>query len=238
MLLQAPAFHSFMDELTSGVKPQEQPQQQQQQQPARVTKPEPTTSAPAPADWALAYNNWNPSPQVFRVELPEPPHLQQLLRQHQQPKTSTCNSPTIPLEEDYSICDGFFADIRNEDADFNMPSYAPEEPTYTPPENLSEVVRHLEDEKPRKEAEQRASYKGENLDNLFPGVGVNNLLQRIEKVASGEPAEQHFEELADTNNSPPAQQQRTQQHTDQQRAQDNRFKEAAGVYRRIGLMVQ
>ena len=116
-----------------------------------------------------------------------------------------------------------------------MPSYAPEESTYTPPENLSEVVRGLEDEKPRKEAEQRASYKGENLDNLFPGVGVNNLLERIEKVASGEPAEQHFEELADadTNNSPPA-----QQHTDQQRTQDNRFKEAAGVYRRIGLMVQ
>lgn len=224
MLLQAPAFHAFMDELTNPNNPNNsKAQEQPQQQPARVSKPEQQTSVPPAAtnDWALSYNNWNPTPQVFRVQLPEPPALEDLFE----------------LEDDCAISDGFFANMRNEKADFTM-AYNPEEPpTYTPPENLSDVVMRLEDEKPRKEPEQRTSYKGENLDTLFPGVGVNNLLERIEKVASGEPVEQHFKECAGnipSTTQNPSQEQRQQQAENA----DSRFKEAAGVYRRIGLMVQ
>ncbi|KAA8896464.1 hypothetical protein FN846DRAFT_893299 [Sphaerosporella brunnea] len=231
-LMKYPAFQDYLNEISAPLL-----QQQQQQQapvtvapvsvepvpfnPARDSNPNGMVEEPQQQQqqWPLAYaTNWNNAPHVYTVAVPEHPAIQDL------------DGKGIPFEEDYTIADGFFSNIRNEKADIDFSRMDEDEDSYQAPENLEDLFIEQEQEK----------QQSKNLDDLFPGVGVNDLLERLEMVAGGEARPEDLFEI----NAPPAVQQPAQRPavaetrcTTAVNKSNRMLQQAEGVYRRIGLAV-
>ncbi|KAF8545234.1 hypothetical protein BDD12DRAFT_871917 [Trichophaea hybrida] len=223
MLMKHAAFQEFLKDITA---PLTNPQSIAQSQPRTVA---PTAVEPIPTptfnpfrdhnpnttteeQWPLAYNNWNNTSHVYSVEVPDFPAIQDL-------------DGKMTFEEDYTIADGFFSRIRDEKASIQFDHMdEEEEETYQPPENIEDLYVEVESEKER------------NLDELFPGVGVNSLLERLELIAGGSARPEDLfdiqqEEVPAVTESSPRIESETCRVS-------NRMLEAAeGVYRRIGLAV-
>jgi hypothetical protein len=226
MLMKHPAFQEFLKDLSA---PLLQP----------TPAPQPVTVAPAAVEpmptfnpardtnphvsaedqWPLAYSTaWNNNTShVYSVEVPEGPAIQDL------------DGKSVPFE-DYSIADGFFSHIRNEKADIDFSRMDEEEDSYQAPENLEDVYF------------EEAQEKTKNLDELFPGVGVNDLLERLEMVAGGEARPEDLFEIETTSAeeavvaAPPAAVEMGRGCVSV--TESNRMlQQAEGVYRRIGLAV-
>jgi hypothetical protein len=227
-LMKYPAFQDYLNEISAPLMQQQQ-QQAVSQAPVTVA---PVAVEPAPAftsrdanpnamedshQWPLAYaTGWNNAPHVYAVEVPEHPAIQDL------------DGKGVPFEEDYTIADGFFSNIRNEKADIDF-TRMDEEEDYQPPESLEDLFI---------EQEQEKQQQSKNLDDLFPGVAVNDLLERLEMVAGGTARPEDLFDIP-----PPVQQQPEVQPVVETRCtttvnHSNRMlQQAEGVYRRIGLAV-
>jgi hypothetical protein len=224
MLMKHPAFQEFLKDITAPLT-----------NPQPVSQPQPRTVAPAVVEpiptfnptrdhnpnttteeqWPLAYNNnWNNTSHVYSVEVPEFPAIQDL-------------DGKMTFEEDYTIADGFFSRIRDEKAEIQFDRMdEEEEEMYQPPENIEDLFVEVESEKEK------------NLDELFPGVGVNSLLERLELIAGGEARPEDLFEIQQEE-VPVVETSRTETETCRPSVcESNRMLEAAeGVYRRIGLVV-
>ncbi|CAZ84322.1 unnamed protein product [Tuber melanosporum] len=243
MLLSSPAFSVFLDAM--------QPAAQNdtlEQVPNATTAPEPKT-APSNTDaslrpntrkdvnpnlvpvsedseWPLAYNTWGTnSPQVFSVlELPQgPPSIQDL-------------SGKVVEDEDWKlsslpVADGFFP-IRNEKAGI-MDHF--DEDEYEAPEDLFDVY---EEEMQYNTREETEVDEKKTLDELFPGTGVEALLERLEMIAGGQAQpEDLFEEVA-VEKSLEIVEEKSEEIEESTLGEANRMLDAAeGIYRRIGLVV-
>lgn len=218
MLLKSPAFSSFLEDISNnGLQIPLPPAQSAPVVAPPVTAAEPmpkfnpardrNPNAPASEEWPLAYQR-NQVYQVFRCELPEPPALEDL------------------LEDDCMVADGFFPNIRDEKANFTLPAFTEEEP-YQPPENIMDAYQEV----------AIVSEKKETLDELFPGVGVTDFLERLEKVAGGEARPQDVFELQKT---PPVEETREPANPVAPSIcrSNHMLSEAEKVYRRVGRVTQ
>ncbi|KAF8251589.1 hypothetical protein K440DRAFT_658669 [Wilcoxina mikolae CBS 423.85] len=222
MLMKHAAFQEFLKDITAPLtNPQSIPQPQPRTVAPTAVEPIPTfnpsrdhnPNTTTEEQWPLAYNNWNNTSHVYSVEVPEFPAIQDL-------------DGKMTFEEDYTITDGFFSRIRDEKASiqFDRMDEEEEEEMYQPPENIEDLYSEVESEKEK------------NLDELFPGVGVNSLLERLELIAGGSARPEDLfdiqqEEVPAVTESSP----RIESETCRE---SNRMLEAAeGVYRRIGLAV-
>jgi len=231
MLMKHAAFQEFINDMTS--PPREQPQQpapvpsQAEQIPTFNPTRDLNPNAVAEDQWPLAYSNWptantNNTQHVFAMQLPETA-----------PAIQSLDGKVLPyeeeaLEEDYSICDGFFSSIRNSNADVEFTRLS--ESDNSPPENIEDLLSTLTEEK------EEVKKQNQNLDDLFPGVQVNSFLERLEMVAGGQARPEDVFEL-----EPQPQQQQPQQQQQGEHVRcstsNKMLKEAEGVYRRIGLAV-
>ncbi|KAI5795748.1 hypothetical protein EDC01DRAFT_782265 [Geopyxis carbonaria] len=223
ILLRSDAFTTFLNEMVTKGVDVSALQQQMQPKPQVTAAPEPkfnpardrNPNVSSSEEWPLAYS-WNPAPQVFAVEVPELPELPDL-------------DGKALLDEDFTIADGFYPMVRNEKGDIDFSSIEEDdEDYYQPPEDLMDVL--LEE-----------SEKKQNLDDLFPGVGVNQLLERLDKIAGGEAKPEDFFDVPETEQSVPEQTEQSKEDTQcppSVCASNKILQEAEGVYRRIGLVVQ
>lgn len=229
-MMKHPAFQEFLKDMTNPLMKQ-----------APAVQPPPRTVAPAAVEpsynpmrdynpniaseehqWPLAYGQWNNTSHVYNVQMPEDPVLD--------------FDGKMGFEEDFTIADGFFSGIRNEKGTIDwdlMDEQNDDEVIYQPPENIEDLY-----------IEQEAALKTRNLDELFPGVGVNSLLERLEMVASGEArAEDLFEitELPAVKAAPekqlPSSSCGQEERTPSVCKSNRMLHEAEGVFRRIGLAV-
>ncbi|PWW80074.1 hypothetical protein C7212DRAFT_305690 [Tuber magnatum] len=245
MLLSSPAFSVFLD----AMQPAGQNDTLEQVSSAVTAAPEPKTITPntdaslrpntrkdvnpnlAPvsedSEWPLAYNTWGTnSPQVFSVfELPQgPPSIQDL-------------SGKVVEDEDWKlsslpVADGFFP-IRNEKAD--IMDYHFEEDEYEAPEDLFDVYEEEMQYYVREEAEVDEK---KTLDELFPGTGVEALLERLEMIAGGQAQPEDLFEEAVAEESPEVVEEKSEEIEESTLGEANRMLDAAeGIYRRIGLVV-
>jgi len=178
------------------------------------------------SEWPLAYNTWGTnSPQVFSVlELPQgPPSIQDL-------------SGKVVEDEDWKlsslpVADGFFP-IRNEKAGI-MDHF--DEDEYEAPEDLFDVY---EEEMQYNTREETEVDEKKTLDELFPGTGVEALLERLEMIAGGQAQpEDLFEEVA-VEKSLEIVEEKSEEIEESTLGEANRMLDAAeGIYRRIGLVV-
>ncbi|TGZ78434.1 hypothetical protein EX30DRAFT_373802 [Ascodesmis nigricans] len=227
-------------------------------------------------EWPLNYtpssanpNTWpTPSPQVYTLSLPPAPAISEL----------DLKSDSMADIDDLLVADGFFPRIRNEKGvvDFSMlcddedidARYEPE--SCDVPETVEELMRR---EKMRAKEEMVTMEMREqeilgiemnnrgveietngsrDLDLLFPGVGVNDLLERLERVAGGERVENVFntggegggegdmdlDNVEKKNEGEMDEEQRVVVLDERMLGRCNKVIERAeGVYRRIGLMV-
>ena len=182
--------------------------------PARDVNPNVSADEQWPLAYAPTWNNSNNLSHVYNVELPSGPAVQDL------DGKGVCG-----VEEDYTIADGFFSGIRDSKGDIDYNRMDEEEDNcYQAPENLEDV--YLEEEQSK-----------QSLDDLFPGVGVNDFLEKLEMVAGGEARPEDVFEME----TPAAPEPRTVESAPRRCATVNKsnhmLKEAEGVYRRIGLSV-
>jgi hypothetical protein len=244
-LMKHEAFQEFLKDISGPLMQQQQAQQMPQPRtviPASVepqvtfTRPTMDTQQHQQQQWSLNYPQpWAPAnnntQHVFAAQLPAAPVIQSL---------DGKLAPMAPIEEDF-IADGFFSRIRDEKATINYDLMEDDdEYDYQAPEKLDDLFAQIESEKQAAQQQQQ-QMQGRDLDELFPGIGVNSLLERIEMVASGE---RRPEEVFDI--QPQQVQQQLQVPTQMTRAkspgtacrESNRMLTAAeGVYRRIGLTV-
>lgn len=143
------------------------------------------------SEWPLAYNTWGTnSPQVFSVlELPQdPPSIQDL--SGKVAEEDTCDDWKL---NPFPVADGFYP-IRSEKADTSM-NYYFEEDDYEPPEDLFDAYE--EEFGYCALGEEAGIDEKKTLDELFPGTGVEALLERLEMIAGGQvKPEDLFEEAA------------------------------------------
>lgn len=249
-LLRTQHFNQFLNEITStGTQindilksiPQAVPQQAappppQQQAPAPSLPKFVNPNQPHPEEWPLGYPSWTNQgmPQVYNVAIPEPPSLADLDLKMD-----------YDVDDDLLVADGFFPMVRNEKAEIDFSRIHEDEDleiaeaTYAPPEYLSDVLA----------AQQEKSSKPD-LDDLFPGVGVNSLLERLEKVAGGEARpEDVFESVkpataaVDVASSSAPTIASSAEIVDRPSTptlcrSNKMISRAEGVYRRLGLMVE
>lgn len=228
MLMKHPAFQEFIKDmtvpLTNPVPAASQPHTEAIP-PAAVVETMPTFNPTRDANpnvtsseeqWPLAYTSWpNASSHVYTVDVPELPAIQDL-------------DGKVTFEEDYPVADGFFSSIRNEKADIDFSRlHEEEETTYQPPENIEDLF--IEEEREKKSS----------LDELFPGVGVNSLLDKLELIAGGEakPEDLFDMEKKDLIVATEGEPLKPKELAPKVCRSNVMLREADGVYRRIGLAV-
>jgi len=121
-----------------------------------------------------------------------------------------------------------FSSIRNEKADIDFSRlHEEEETTYQPPENIEDLF--IEEEREKKSS----------LDELFPGVGVNSLLDKLELIAGGEakPEDLFDMEKKDLIVATEGEPLKPKELAPKVCRSNVMLREADGVYRRIGLAV-
>jgi hypothetical protein len=229
MLMKHPAFQEFIKDMTvplTNPAPATSQPHAEAIPPTTVVETMPTFNPTRDANpnvtsseeqWPLAYTTWpNASSHVYAVDVPELPVIQDL-------------DGKVTFEEDYSIADGFFSSIRNEKADIDFSRlHEEEETTYQPPENIEDLF--IEEEREKKPS----------LDELFPGVGVNSLLDKLELIAGGEakPEELFDMEKKDLIVAAAEEEPLQPKELAPKVCRSNvMLREADGVYRRIGLAV-
>jgi len=220
LLLRSDAFSTFLDQMSAPVA-------QQFQQHTTPAAPAPAPSAPTttepsynpskdrnPAtqtdDWALAYPTPSWSGMAAQVFRVDLPDL----------PLPDLSDDKLMLDEDYTIADGFFPMVRNEKAEFDLAAARANEETveYAPPQNLEDVEV--------------------SLDDMFPGVGVTDFLERLEKVASGTARPEDVFDNVTSQPQPEPEMVEEQARPTQTVVSNRILQDAEGVYRRIGMMVQ
>jgi len=179
-------------------------------------------------EWPLAYaNNWTNGTQVYNVEIPEPPSIQDL-------------SGKVSYDDDVlPVSDGFFP-RRTEKGDIMNFEPLPLDDEWEAPENIMDLY---EDDEITPEAPEEEESPKKSLDELFPGTSVTTLLTHLELIAGGEAKPEDFfdvepseseeakEEVAETSRP-------TESAIRPSACQTNRIlQEADSVYHRIGMTV-
>lgn len=191
--------------------------------------------ASAPEEsWPLAYTNspWaTNSSAVFAVlELPEGPSIQDLSGKATADfDDSFAEHKLNPLPH---VADGF----RNEKSDFTRNNYHWDDDEYEAPEDLMDAY---DEEFGIPDPKEQEDEPKKSLDELFPGHGVNTLLERLEMIVGGQAKpEDFFEEVT------PAPVQEDVEEIGQDTEKEMALVEAnglldavEGVYKRIGLVV-
>lgn len=178
--------------------------------PARDVNPNVSTAEQWPLAYGATWNNTNLS-HVYNVELPSGPAVLQ-------------DIDGKAVEEDYTIADGFFSGIRDTKGDIDYNRMDEEEDNcYQAPESLEDL--YLEEEQAK-----------QSLDDLFPGVGVNDFLEKLEMVAGGEVRPEDVFEM-ETPTAPEPQTTETPKRCATVNKSNHMLTQAEGVYRRIGLSV-
>lgn len=229
MLMKHSAFREFLNDMTTPLtNPVHVPQQQQQLQapqqfnitPAYNRSRDQNPHVSTDEHWPLAYTTWNTTPHVFSVQVPEWPAIPEL-------------DSKMSLGEDFAVADGFFSNIRDEKGNIDhsrvhgeYENYEEEE-LYQPPDCIEDLFIEGQQSKPKDK---------QNLDELFPGVEVNVLLERLELIAAGEAKPEDLFEIEVPK----------QVEVDKTKdlvvkpsvcASNQLLREAEGVYRRIGMAV-
>ncbi|KAI5847603.1 hypothetical protein BZA05DRAFT_376811 [Tricharina praecox] len=183
---------------------------------ARDANPNVSAEEQWPLAYATTWNNSNNLSHVYNVELPSGPAVLQDLD-----GKGVCGA----VEEDYTIADGFFSGIRDTkgDIDYNRMD-EDEDSYYQAPDNLEDV--YLEEEQSK-----------QNLDDLFPGVGVNDFLEKLEMVAGGEARPEDVFEMETPDVPEPRAVAEAPRRCATVNKSNHMLKQAEGVYRRIGLSV-
>lgn len=233
-LLSSPAFSAYLAAtIESGTVPT-------LPEPAPTTASEPIrpntrkdVNPVSEESWPLAYNNsqWaSNSSTVFAVlELPEGPSIQDLSGKAIIDDYDDQKLNPLP------VADGFNP-FRSEKSDYARNNYQWEDDDeYEAPEDLMDAYDEefaMIDPKEQEDAPKKS------LDELFPGHGVNTLLERLELIVGGQAKPEDFFEVT------PAPAQEDVKEMDQGSEKELALVEAnglldavEGVYKRIGLVV-
>lgn len=182
--------------------------------------------------WPLAYPWGGSSSTVFAVtSLPEGPSIQDLSgKVNSDFDDSFAENKLNPLPH---VADGFCPFPRDAN-NFVNNNYNWDDDEYEAPEDLMDAYEEewgVPAHKESKEVEESKS-----LDELFPGQGVNTLLERLEMIVGGQAKPEDFFEEATPAPAPEAVEQ-IGQNIEKVVEANGMLDAVEGVYRRVGLLV-
>lgn len=237
-LLSSPAFSSYLaatiESRTVPSAPEPMPTTTSESVRPNTRKDVNPNLAVSEDSWPLAYTNspWTTnSSTVFSVlELPEGPNIQDL-------------SGKAIFDDSYDdnklnllppVADGFYP-FRSGDAVCNNYHWDDDD-EYEAPEDLMDAYDEelaMVDPKEQEDSPKRS------LDEIFPGHGVNTLLERLEMIVGGQAnPEDFFEEATPTPTQEVVDEMTQDIEKEEALVEANGLLDAVeGVYRRIGLVV-